>query len=218
MRYLGIPIHYRRLTIAEWKLVEERLQKRLSSWKGKLLSIRGRLILINSVLSNMVLHMISFFLLPKGVLHKLDYYRSRFFWQGDSEKKKYRLKKWIVVCCPKDQGGIGIHDLEVKNTALLGKWLFRLLTEDGTWQTILKRKYVGSRAISQVLWKPGDSHFLAGLMATKKIFFRLGSFVIKDGSRFGSGSIGGLVMPPFVNNTRLCIILFVTKAIPSVHH
>jgi hypothetical protein len=28
-RYLGILIHYRRLTIAEWKVVEERLQKRL---------------------------------------------------------------------------------------------------------------------------------------------------------------------------------------------
>jgi hypothetical protein len=49
MRYLGIPIRYRRLTLVEWKLVEERLQKRLSSWKGKLLSLGGRLILINSV-------------------------------------------------------------------------------------------------------------------------------------------------------------------------
>jgi hypothetical protein len=65
MRYLGIPIHYRRLTLAEWKLVEERLQKHLSTWKGKLLSLVGRLVLINSVLSNMVLHMISFFLLSK---------------------------------------------------------------------------------------------------------------------------------------------------------
>jgi hypothetical protein len=121
IRYLGIPIHYRRLTIAEWKCVEERLQKRLSSWKGKLLSLGGRLILINSVLTNMVLYMISFFLLPKGVLHRLDYYRSRFFWQGDSEKKKYRLVKWSVICTPKDQGGLGIHDLQVENTALLGK-------------------------------------------------------------------------------------------------
>jgi hypothetical protein len=74
MRYLEISIHYQRLTLAEWKLVEERLQKHLSSWKGKLLSLGGRLILINSVLSNMVLHMILLFLLPKGVLHKLDYY------------------------------------------------------------------------------------------------------------------------------------------------
>jgi hypothetical protein len=93
MRYLGIPIYYRRLTLAEWKIVEDRLQKRLSSWKGKLLSLGGRSVLINLVLSNMVLHMISFFLLPKGILQKLDYYRSRFFWQGDSEKKKYRLAK-----------------------------------------------------------------------------------------------------------------------------
>jgi hypothetical protein len=31
MRYLGISIHYRRLTLAEWKLVEERPQKLLSS-------------------------------------------------------------------------------------------------------------------------------------------------------------------------------------------
>ena len=31
-------------------------------------------------------------------------------------------------------------------------------------------------------WKPGDSHFWAGLMATKKHFFRFGVFNIKDGT------------------------------------
>jgi hypothetical protein len=96
------------------------------------------LILINSVMSNMVSYMLSFFLLPKGVLNRLDFFRSRFFWQGQSEKKKYRLAKWSVVCRPKDQGGLGIYDLEVKNTSLLGKCLFRLLTEDGIWQTLLR--------------------------------------------------------------------------------
>jgi hypothetical protein len=65
IRYLGIPIHFWRLTNVEWKIVEERMQLRLSSWKGKMLSIGGRLVLINSVLSNMVLYMLSFFLLPK---------------------------------------------------------------------------------------------------------------------------------------------------------
>jgi hypothetical protein len=73
--------------------MEERLQLRLSSWKGKLSSIGGRQVLINSVLSNMVLYMLSFFLLPKGVLNILDFFRSRFFWQGDSDKKNYRLAK-----------------------------------------------------------------------------------------------------------------------------
>src|SRR3954469_13677945 len=117
-------------------------KKRLSSWKGKLLSLGGRLVLINSVLTIMVLYMISFFQIPKGVLHILDYFRSRFFWQGDNEKKKYRLAKWNVVCCSKDQGGMGIQDLQVKSSALLGKWIYKLLTSDGVWQTLLKRTYI----------------------------------------------------------------------------
>ena len=77
---------------------------------------------------------------------------------------------------------MGINDLQVKNTALLGKWLFKLLTEDGVWQTLLRRKYVGSKALSQVYWKLGDSHFWAGLMATKKSFFHYGTFDIQDGT------------------------------------
>jgi hypothetical protein len=80
MRYLGIPNQYQRLTIVKWKLIDERLQKRLNSWK--IICCPGvRLILVNSVHINMVLHMILFFLLPKRILHNLDYYRSRFFWQ-----------------------------------------------------------------------------------------------------------------------------------------
>ena len=87
-----------------------------------------------------------------------------------------------MVCRPKDQGGLDVHDLEAKNRALLGKWLFKLLSEEGVWQTLLRRKYVGDKAISQVLWKPGDSHFWAGPMATKKLFFPYGSFSIRNGS------------------------------------
>jgi hypothetical protein len=109
-----------------------RLQKRLGSWKCKMLSLGGRLILINAVLTNKVLYMISFFIWPKSVLHKLDYYRSRFFYQGNSEKN-YRLVKWSVICRPRDMGGLGVHDFEVKNSALFGKWLYALLTEVGVW-------------------------------------------------------------------------------------
>jgi mannosylglycoprotein endo-beta-mannosidase len=66
IQYLWILIHYRRLTIAEWKQVEDRLQIRPSIWKGQFLSLGERLVLINSVLTNMILYIISFFLLPKG--------------------------------------------------------------------------------------------------------------------------------------------------------
>jgi hypothetical protein len=65
---------------------------------------------------------------------------------------------------------------------LLGKWLARLLVEDGVWQQLMRKKYVGSKAISQVLWKPGDSHFWVVVMATKKYLFPFGSFSIKNGA------------------------------------
>jgi hypothetical protein len=44
----------------DWREVEERFQKKLSSWKGKVLSVRGRLVLINSVLSSLPMYLMSF--------------------------------------------------------------------------------------------------------------------------------------------------------------
>ena len=78
-RYLGIPMHYRKLSNKHWCSIEERFQRKLSSWKGKLLSSGGTLVLINWVLSSLPMFMMSFFAIPKGVRKMLDYYRSRFF-------------------------------------------------------------------------------------------------------------------------------------------
>jgi hypothetical protein len=61
-RYLGIPMSPKRLSNRDWRGVEERFQKKLSSWKGKMLSSGGRLVLINSVLSSLPMYMMSFFM------------------------------------------------------------------------------------------------------------------------------------------------------------
>jgi hypothetical protein len=34
-KYFGIPMHYRKLNNKDWKMIEERIEKKLSSWKGK---------------------------------------------------------------------------------------------------------------------------------------------------------------------------------------
>jgi hypothetical protein len=71
-------------------------------------------------------------------------------------------------------GRLGIHDLAVKNSTLLGKWLFKLLTEDDVCQTFLKRKYIGEEVLSQIIWKSGDSHFWAGLAnGNEEIFLQI---------------------------------------------
>ena len=118
-RYLGIPMHYRKLSNKHWSSIEERFQKKLSSWKGKLLSSGGRLVLINSVLSSLPMFMMSFFVIPKGVRKRLDYYRSRFFWQCDEHKKKYRLAKWSILCKPRCMGDSGYYIWKFRTSVYL---------------------------------------------------------------------------------------------------
>jgi hypothetical protein len=86
-RYLGIPMHHRKLSNNDWKIIKQWIEKKLSSWKGKHLSVGGCLILINSVLTSLVMFMLSFFEVLRGVLKKINYYRSRFYWQSDQHKK-----------------------------------------------------------------------------------------------------------------------------------
>jgi hypothetical protein len=50
--------------------IEERVEKRLANLKGKLISIGGRLTLINSILSSLPIYMMSFFAIPKDVFKK----------------------------------------------------------------------------------------------------------------------------------------------------
>jgi hypothetical protein len=182
-RYLGIPMSTRKLSNKDWAAVEERFQKKLASWKGKVLSSGGRLVLINSVLSSLPMFMMSFFRIPKGVLSRLNYYRSRFYWQCDEHKKKYRLAKWSILCKPKSLGGLGILDLDTQNICLLSKWLFKLFNEKGMWQDLLRKKYLHNKTLTQVERKRGDSHFWSGLMEVKEHFLSKGRMVVHDGNQ-----------------------------------
>jgi hypothetical protein len=63
------------------------------------------------------------------------------------------------LCLPKDQGGLGILDLDIMNIPLLSKWLWKLFNEKGVWQSILIGKYLRKITLEQAVAKPGDSHF-----------------------------------------------------------
>ncbi|KAG8086542.1 hypothetical protein GUJ93_ZPchr0010g7976 [Zizania palustris] len=181
MKYLGLPINKTRITRKDWNSCENKMENRLGCWKGKLIDIGGRLLLLNSCLSSIPFYMLSFYPLPKGVRKRLDYFRARLLWQEDAGSRKYHLEKWPVICTPKNMGGMGVLDLECMNIALLGKWLWKLETEDGIWQRMLKEKYGHKRVLVQIKSKVGDSQFWKALMRIKAIFL---SFCVK---KVGSG-------------------------------
>jgi len=53
-------MHTRKLSNKDWQIIENIIEKKLSGWKGKMLSAGGRLILINSMFSSLLIFMMSF--------------------------------------------------------------------------------------------------------------------------------------------------------------
>lgn len=73
--------------------------------------------------------------------------------------------------------------MDVQNICLLSKWLFKLLNEEGTWQMLLKMKYLSNKTLAQVTKQPGDYWFWSGLMDTKDHFFARGKFLVQSGNQ-----------------------------------
>jgi len=114
------------------------------------------LVLIISVFASLPMFILSFCEVSRGILKKIEYYRSRFFWQNDRHKKKYRLVKWNTLRQPEEQGGLEIQDLDIQNKCLLNKSLYKLCNEEGLWQELLRNKYLKNRTFNQTSKKAGD--------------------------------------------------------------
>lgn len=71
--YLDIPIGTNPMRIATWKQpIIGKNRERLSYWKSRHLSSGGRIVLINSVLSNLPIYFLSFFKAPNKVLKLIN--------------------------------------------------------------------------------------------------------------------------------------------------
>jgi hypothetical protein len=66
----------------------------------------------------------------------------------------------------RDQEGLETHDLKFKNISLLGKWDFKVLSQDEIWQTLLWKKscrltcivtcILETRCLGLLEWPNGD--------------------------------------------------------------
>lgn len=63
--YLGIPLLDRPLPRTAYISLIEKLNKKLASWATKFLSIAGRLVLLNSILSALPVHYMTVLALPE---------------------------------------------------------------------------------------------------------------------------------------------------------
>ncbi|XP_071708944.1 uncharacterized protein [Rutidosis leptorrhynchoides] len=107
-QFLGISVGQNMNRISSWDGILEKVKKNLSSWKANMISIRGRLTLVKSVLGSLGTYYLSSFIAPKKVIDKLESLRSNFFWGGNDHSHKMHKIKWRTVLNPHEDGGLNV--------------------------------------------------------------------------------------------------------------
>jgi hypothetical protein len=82
------------------------------------------------------------FPVPVSVANRIEKIQRDFLWGGMGDESKMHLVNWDQICRPLRAGGLGIRNVLKFNKALLGKWLWRYVTEsEALWYKIIKEEY-----------------------------------------------------------------------------
>ena len=125
-KYLGLPLHIRKLRKVEVQPLIDKIGARLPGWKGRFMSTAGRETLVKMVSSQPVYHLTAFSE-QKWLIKRTDRLRRSFLWRGETPDKVYgghSIINWPMTCHPKIKGGLGILDLERFARALRLHWLW----------------------------------------------------------------------------------------------
>ncbi|GKA15791.1 RNA-directed DNA polymerase, eukaryota [Tanacetum coccineum] len=144
-RYLSVMVGDRMSRKSAWADTVQKLRSRLSKWKVKTLSIGGRLTLLKSVLGASPLYNMSIYKVPKGILNEMEMIRCNFFKGADPSERKISWVSWDKVLASKKNGGLGVSSFHALNRALLLKWVWRFLSQDGSlWYRVIQALYGSS--------------------------------------------------------------------------
>ena len=81
-KYLGFPLVNGKMTKSEFQVIIDKINGKLSTWKGKLLNRTGLLCLANSVMSSIPIYLMQSLWVPQSVYLKIDSLVRNFIWSG----------------------------------------------------------------------------------------------------------------------------------------
>nr|GEX70580.1 RNA-directed DNA polymerase, eukaryota, reverse transcriptase zinc-binding domain protein [Tanacetum cinerariifolium] len=141
-RYLGVMVGDCMARKSAWSDIVHKLHHRLSKWKVKTLSIGGRLTLLKSVLGATPLYNMLIYKVPIGILKEMETIRSNFFKGADHSDRKISWVSWEKVLASKQNGGLEVSSFYALNWALLLKWVWCFISQDGSlWYRVIQALY-----------------------------------------------------------------------------
>jgi len=140
--YLGLPMGLTKPRIQEYLPLISKCEKRLGS-VSSFLSQAGRLELTNAVFTSLPTFFMCTLALPKTVIKRIDSFRKHCLWRGnDINASKPPKTAWRMVCKTKEEGGLGVIDIEKQNEALLLKNLNKFFNKkDIPWLQLIWEKH-----------------------------------------------------------------------------
>ena len=76
IKYLGVPLHFTKLTRNDLQPVTDKIIKRIDGWWGRLLSYARRLTLLKACLANIPIYLMSIIKFPKWAIRMINSHRT----------------------------------------------------------------------------------------------------------------------------------------------
>jgi ribonuclease HI len=169
--YLGLPALVGKSRIREFQMLKDRVKRRVSDWKTKLLSQAGKEILLKAVIQAIPTYSMSIFLLPKELCKDLNKMMQNFWWGQKEKEKKIHWMKWEKMGLSKTQGGMGFRDLSCFNKALLAKQSWRLMQNpESLAAKIIKAKYFHRHSFLEAKLGTRPSYAWRSILEGRELF------------------------------------------------
>ncbi|XP_010424232.1 PREDICTED: uncharacterized protein LOC104709291 [Camelina sativa] len=158
-KYLGLPEEFSRRKCQMFEYIVTRVKERTRNWHTKYLSEAVKEVLLKSVAFAMPSHAMGCFKLPLTICQEIDSLFSQFWWGSDESKRRISWVSWKRLNLPKSEGGLGFHDIEKFNDALLAKQVWKILNSPECLLTkILKSRYFPATDIRTATLGKKPSH------------------------------------------------------------
>ena len=153
-----------------FKGIKEKVAKKLTGWKEKLLSKAGKEILIIALAQTIPTYAMSCFKIPNKLCDEMTSLMRNFWWGQQRDERKMAWISWGKLCTPKAQGGLGFKQLKQFNLALLAKQGWRLqLGGDSLLYRVFKVKYFPKSDFLQASLGANPSYAWRSIMARQNI-------------------------------------------------